>query len=35
MITEVTGTVADRGEFVAKQLAQILYINENNHETET
>ena len=35
LITEVTGTVADRGEFVAKQLAQILYINENNHETET
>ncbi|MBO4324522.1 MAG: substrate-binding domain-containing protein [Lachnospiraceae bacterium] len=34
LITEVTGTVADRGEFVAKQLAQILYINENNHKSE-
>lgn len=34
LITEVTGTVADRGEFVAKQLAQILYINEMNHKAE-
>ena len=34
LITEVTGTVADRGEFVAKQLAQILYINEMNHKSE-